>query len=96
MEPLADFRQVWLCDFEFGQPDGELPTPLCMVAREWRTGRTLRLWQDQLAGLRESPIPHGPARCLSPISLRRSWAATCLSAGRCRPVCSTCTRSFVV
>jgi hypothetical protein len=60
VDALADFREVWLCDFEFRQPDGERPAPLCMVAREWRTGRTLRLWQDQLAGLRESPITHGP------------------------------------
>lgn len=55
--PLTTFRAVWLIDFEFSQPDGELPEVRCMVAREWRTGRTLRLWADQL---HESPINFGP------------------------------------
>jgi DNA polymerase-1 len=40
------FHQVWLVDFEFGQPDGERPTPRCMVAKEWRSGRIVRLWLD--------------------------------------------------
>ena len=57
---LSDFREVWLCDFEFRAPDGERPEPLCMVAREWRIGRTLRLWQDELARLREAPFAIGP------------------------------------
>src|SRR5262245_43233955 len=48
MRGLASFREVWLCDFEFTAPPGERPTPVCMVAREYRTGRTLRLWRDEL------------------------------------------------
>ena len=38
---LDTFREVWLVDFEFNALAGERPTPICMVARELRTGRTL-------------------------------------------------------
>lgn len=59
MEALDSFREIWLCDFEFRQPDGERPQPVCMVAREWRAGRTLRLWQDEMAELRTAPFAVG-------------------------------------
>jgi hypothetical protein len=49
MDPLRPFFEIWLVDFEFQQPPGELPEPICMVAREYRSGRTLRLRQDNLA-----------------------------------------------
>jgi hypothetical protein len=38
------FRWVWAVDFEFTAPAGERPTPLCVVARELRSGRLERLW----------------------------------------------------
>src|SRR5215813_3462404 len=60
MDALADFREVWLCDCEFSAPPGERPTPVCMVAREHRTGRTLRLWRDDLSGLSRPPFGIGP------------------------------------
>lgn len=44
MDPLAPFREVWLADFEFRAPDGHLPEPLCVVARELRSGRLVRAW----------------------------------------------------
>lgn len=56
----AMFAEVWLVDFEFHQPDGELPTPICMVAREFHGGRTLRLWHDELLDRQEAPFPFGP------------------------------------
>ena len=40
-DPLHHYREVWLVDFEFRAPDGERPEPVCMVARERRTGRTI-------------------------------------------------------
>jgi DNA polymerase I len=55
---LDCFREVWLADFEFRQPPGERPEPLCLVARELRSGRLVRLWRD---GLRASPRPPFPA-----------------------------------
>jgi hypothetical protein len=60
MDAFADFREIWLCDFEFTAPPGERPTPVCMVAREYRTGRTLRLWADVLANLPRPPFAVGP------------------------------------
>src|ERR687883_18779 len=42
------YREVWCLDFEYRAPDGERPEPHCLVARELRSGRELRLWRDQL------------------------------------------------
>ena len=54
------FREIWACDFEFSAPDGERPTPLCMVAIELKSGREIRLWADELARLPEAPFNTGP------------------------------------
>jgi hypothetical protein len=35
---------MWAVDFEFTAPPGERSTPLCLVARELRTGRLERAW----------------------------------------------------
>jgi hypothetical protein len=53
------FRQVWFLDAEFQQPDGERPTPICLVARELFLGTVRRLW---LWGqpVPEPPFPAGP------------------------------------
>ena len=57
MLELTQATHVWLVDFEFRQPDGFLPTPICLVAREWRTGRTIRSW---LTSGTPSPFQFGP------------------------------------
>jgi len=59
IDPLHPYREVWLCDFEFRAPDGEQPDPRCMVGLESRTGRTLRVWADQLVGMTRPPFPIG-------------------------------------
>jgi DNA polymerase I len=41
------FREIWAVDFEFTANPGERPVPVCMVARELRSGRQLRLWSNQ-------------------------------------------------
>jgi DNA polymerase-1 len=41
------FDQIWAVDFEFDAKPGENPKPVCLVARELRSGRTIRLWQDE-------------------------------------------------
>lgn len=51
-----EYREVWLVDFEFQSTDGDCPIPVCMVALEWRSGRILRLWRDQLLTLRTPPF----------------------------------------
>jgi len=51
---------VWLVDFEFHSRngrEGNPPEPVCMVARELHTGRTLRLWRDELVSLPRPPFP---------------------------------------
>lgn len=53
---LAAYREIWAVDFEFGCGDGERPQPRCMVAREFRAGKLLRLWADELAALAEPPF----------------------------------------
>jgi hypothetical protein len=44
---VTNFDEAWAVDFEFTAPPGERPAPICMVARELHSGRTIRLWQDQ-------------------------------------------------
>jgi hypothetical protein len=50
------FREIWCVDTEFypgaglanGARYGDAMTPLCLVALEMRSGRLIRLWQDEL------------------------------------------------
>ena len=50
------FREIWVVDTEYypgtgkanGGRDGDAITPLCLVAHEMRSGRIVRLWQDEL------------------------------------------------
>ena len=50
------FQEIWVCDTEYypgsglanGGRGGDAQTPLCVVAHEMRSGRTIRLWQDEL------------------------------------------------
>jgi DNA polymerase-1 len=41
------FRELWAVDFEFSVKDGSRPDPVCLVGRELRSGRKLRLWKNQ-------------------------------------------------
>jgi hypothetical protein len=60
MYGLSDFSEIWAADFEFRQPPGERPDPLCLVAREMRTNRTIRLWGDDLRRYFDAPFNTGP------------------------------------
>jgi DNA polymerase-1 len=42
------YEEIWLRDFEFISRPGEPPDVVCLVAHELRSGRTLRLWLDEL------------------------------------------------
>jgi hypothetical protein len=44
MDPLACFPRIWVVDFEFQADDGHRPQPRCVVARELRSGQTVRRW----------------------------------------------------
>jgi DNA polymerase I len=56
----AHFREIWCADFEFRANPGERPWPLCMVAQEVKTGRTVRLWRTELLVRRQAPFEIGP------------------------------------
>jgi hypothetical protein len=45
---LDRYEEIWAVDFEFIAPPGECPDVVCLAAIELRSGRTLRLWRDQL------------------------------------------------
>ena len=50
------YREVWAADFEFIAQPGEQQIPVCLVARELRSGQTVRLWQDQFGPTPPFPI----------------------------------------
>ena len=64
LDPLP-FRHVVAIDFEFefgghsttaaANVSGERPRPVCMVARDLRSGQTWRLWHDQFEA--QPPFP---------------------------------------
>ena len=39
-----NFKEVWFVDFEFRAPDGQIPEPRCMVAKELKSKTLKRLW----------------------------------------------------
>jgi hypothetical protein len=56
-----EWREVWAADFEFAAPPGERPTIQCVVARELKTGRTVRQFYNEVGSL--PPYPTDPG-CL--------------------------------
>ena len=52
-----EFREVTFVDFEFTAPEGEAPTPICMVAVELGSGRGHRLFEEDLRQLQALPFP---------------------------------------
>src|SRR5260221_3488129 len=56
--PLDPFKQIWCCDFEFNTGTGDKPVPVCLVAHELRSRRTIRLWHNQFKS--RPPYPTGP------------------------------------
>ena len=52
------FKEVWLVDFEFGAPPGDIQEPVCLVAWELNSGRKMRLWRDEFSAT--PPYSTGP------------------------------------
>ena len=51
---------IWGVDFEFhprAGREGNPPVPVCMVAKNFKTGESIRLWQNELESLTEAPFP---------------------------------------
>jgi DNA polymerase-1 len=55
---LDAFREVVAADFEFAATPGDRPEPVCLVAREQRSGRCFRIWRDQFGP--KPPYATGP------------------------------------
>lgn len=53
---LEAFEELWVVDTEYSAVAGCRPVPICVVARELRSGHEHRIWQDELATLREPPF----------------------------------------
>jgi DNA polymerase-1 len=53
---LESFDEVWCVDTEYSAPAGHRPSPICLVGQELRSGRQLRLWENQLAQLSAAPF----------------------------------------
>jgi hypothetical protein len=53
---LDHFERVVCCDFEYSQPDGETPSPVCMVAHDLGTGERWRLGSDELHQSESAPF----------------------------------------
>jgi hypothetical protein len=56
---LLPFAYIYLLDFEFYGAPGDLPTVVCLVIRELRSGMTFRYWQDELRRMSVPPFPVG-------------------------------------
>jgi DNA polymerase I len=41
------FREIWAVDFEFQANPGDRPVPVCLVAKELRSGRIIRQWENE-------------------------------------------------
>ena len=55
-----NFQEIWAVDFEFYGNPGDRPTVVCLVAYELFTGRSLRIWQDELLKMQNPPYNIGP------------------------------------
>jgi DNA polymerase I len=55
MLTLELFKEIWLVDFEFSAPPGDLPKVRCLVAMEYRSKQKIRLWTNEIGGLAEPP-----------------------------------------
>lgn len=54
---LQDFTEIWLVDAEFTQPPGERVQDVhCLVAKEYRSGRTQRFETEDLRRLKQAPF----------------------------------------
>jgi DNA polymerase I-like protein with 3'-5' exonuclease and polymerase domains len=53
------YHEVWLCKFIFHRKGPILPHPICLVAYELKSGRLLKIFQDELTNLTTPPFDTG-------------------------------------
>ena len=66
--------KIWGVDFEYGMRPGGLPVPRCCVAREFGTGRTIRVWDGDL---RRPTPPYDIAETLIVVAYYASAEMSC-------------------
>ena len=69
---LRHYREVWAVDFEFAAPPGHRPAPLCVAARELRSGRLARRWLEG-GDPGEPPSGTGPDTLLVAYDASAEW-----------------------
>lgn len=57
---FASLATIWHVDFEYRQDANHRPVPVCMFAKEQRTGTEIFLRREQLLTLRRAPFDTGP------------------------------------
>ena len=57
MTEVRPFTEIWAVDFEYQSEPGEIPVPVCLVARELNSNKLIRLWGDDLTALSQPPYP---------------------------------------
>lgn len=57
---IDQFTSIWVCDTEFVPTPGNIPKPVCLVATELMSGKTVRLWSDEMQKLSSAPFDVGP------------------------------------
>jgi len=59
---LLPYKTIWAVDFEFHPEEtpGGKQIPVCMVAKELRSGEVIRLWRDELQEMHWPPFDVGP------------------------------------
>jgi DNA polymerase-1 len=70
MNPFNRFAELWAVDFEFPAGPDLRPRPLCMVAMEIRSGRTIKMWRDELYACKARPFDVGPGSLVIGYSLQ--------------------------
>ena len=53
------FRKFYAVDFEYSGSDGEIPSIVCMVVQDLRSGEVSRHWQDDLQKMKTPPFETG-------------------------------------
>jgi hypothetical protein len=56
---LNDFQEIVFVDFEYRAAAGARPSPVCMVAKELRSGRVFKLFGEDLTARSEPPFATG-------------------------------------
>ena len=53
------FRKFYAVDFEYSGSDGEIPSIVCMVVQDLRSGEVSRYWQNDLQKMKTPPFETG-------------------------------------